>query len=80
MKLKHLYVAVSLAFAVSTPCFAEGDTCSQSCDEGKVLVSFGDGNQSTCLCVEQGSPMEPSVEAISTGCFDHEDNGSCAAS
>lgn len=31
--------------------------CPESCPDGQVLVTFGDGNNLTCACVEQGDGM-----------------------
>lgn len=59
----------------ATPAAAE-DCATVSCPTGQTVVSFGDGNNVQCACVEAGTGMEPTNE-IPDGCVDSDDNGVC---
>ena len=67
---------LSLLVGVSSAYASGEESCSQSCPDGQVLVSFGDGNSANCMCQEQGSSMvETPSDTID--CVDPEDDGTC---
>ena len=54
MKL-YKFVAVTTALLVALPLATLAEECEGSCPTGQRLTSFGDGNNASCVCVEDGS-------------------------
>ena len=50
------------ALAAPLPLWADEQpvACDSSCPEGKVMVSFADGNNATCVCQEPAA-MDPTL-------------------
>ncbi len=68
---------VTSMFLVASSAFASGgESCSQTCPSGQVLVSFADGNNATCMCQDIGATMTDTV-VTEINCNDPEDDGSC---
>jgi len=60
MKFKILCLPLFI-FLLQGVAFADSEVdCSSSCDDGKVMTSYADGNDVTCLCVESAQ-MDPTV-------------------
>lgn len=61
MKRLKVFVAV-VALLCPALVLAEGEMdCNTDCSDGKVKVAYGDGNNVSCACMDQGSPMEATV-------------------
>jgi|GEM_PF-3324205 len=77
MKVKFFFLAcIAALFCLPTVVRAE-DSCQQPCPDGKVRISFADGNHTTCLCVEPGSEMVPTNPEGGPTCNDADDDGVC---
>ncbi len=61
MKRPLVILSLSLIALIPTPVFASGEVeCTASCGEGETMVSYADGNNIGCNCV-QSAEMEPTV-------------------
>lgn len=59
--LKKLILASVLVMVFESPLLAESEVaCDSACPSGEVMTSYADGNNVTCICVEQAA-MEPTV-------------------
>ena len=60
MKVAFAIIVFSLLFSLPVNAIAE-DTQAEACPEGKVMVTFADGNAVTIVCVDPGSEMDETV-------------------
>ena len=67
--MRELLTCLGLRLIVLNPCGALAEdemSCSDACPDGKRLVSYADGNNTTCVCVDEASMDEtvpdPSVD------------------
>lgn len=55
--MKKLALLVLMLAASASPALA--DSCEQECPDGKVRISYADGNHVECQCVDPGEGMQP---------------------
>ena len=77
MRLSALIsISLSIMFSLAPVAWAEVD-CNSECPDGKVKVSFADGNHTSCMCVDASEGMEPTNEVGGPTCADADDDGEC---
>ncbi len=57
MKILQILSVIFLAMLCTASIAMADAQCPESCPEGQVLVTFGDGNNLSCTCVPQGEGM-----------------------
>lgn len=73
---KYAFVMLlAAAFTLPTPVQAD-ESCDQPCPDGKVKSSFADGNNASCVCLDEGAGMQPTNEE-EINCDNPDDDGDC---
>ncbi len=67
---------LTLVLNASTVRASEPNACEVDCPEGKVKVSFADGNEARCVCQDIGAGMDETPTG-EINCSDPEDDGTC---
>lgn len=61
---KVLIIALFAALPATQALADDPNYCTEECPDGKVKVSFSDGNKATCVCVEPGPGMQETVPEV----------------
>lgn len=57
--MKKVLIAFAVLMMSATPALA--NSCEEPCPEGKVRISYADGNHVDCQCVDPGTGMQPNA-------------------
>ena len=60
MRIKAICLSIVLCLGAGLAHAEDQVACDASCDAGKVMTSYADGNQVTCVCVDEAQ-MDPTV-------------------
>ena len=63
--MKKLLVLLVGALLIAAPAVAID--CGEPCAEGEKRITYGDGNNATCVCMAEGAGMEDGPSGCPTG-------------
>jgi hypothetical protein len=64
--MKTVLMMISMLL-ISSACYgAEEADCSAGCPDGQKMISFADGDNPSCACVEDGAQMDDTIVDEST--------------